>query len=103
MERRRHARVNFSCEMALMVEGEYLSCQARNVAVKGVLTRVQCGDMSVLQESATVACWLEYNGQNFEANCKVIRIVGKDVALMFLDLNVDQADFIKELITENSE
>lgn len=103
IERRVHVRVKVNCEMAMVLDGEYFSCQARNIASRGILARVQSGDVSILEETAEVACWLEYNGRNFEAKCRVLRIVGRDVALIFLDLRADQVSFVQDMIEENGE
>lgn len=103
VDRRKSARVTVNCEMAIKLDGEYFSCQVRNIAGTGVLARVQTGDGLRLAELGEVVCWLEHQGNGFEAWCRVVRVAGGDVALLFLDLGTEQMSFLEGITEENCE
>ncbi len=101
VDRRRSARVVVNCEMAIKLDGETFNCQVRNIAGTGVLARVHAGNTLRLNELEEVGCWLEYQGKGFEAWCRVVRVTGWDVALLFLDLGKEQMSFLEEITKES--
>lgn len=97
-ERRRHARITFDCEMAIEINGEFYSCALRNISESGALAQVKSGDISQLKLQDEGMCFFDYQNHAFEGNCRVARVAGNSLAILFWGLDVSQGFFIRELV-----
>lgn len=102
-ERRKHARITFDCEMAIEIKGGFYSCSLRNLSESGALAQINSGDPSILHTGDEGTCFFDYKNQAFEGQCRVIRVAGSTVALLFWAMDVDQAFFIRKIVDELSD
>ncbi len=102
-ERRKHVRITFDCEMAIEIKGGFYSCSLRNISESGAMAQINSGDISVLATGDEGTCFFDYKNRSFEGRCRVMRVAGSTVALLFWAMDVDQAFFIRNIINELSD